>query len=58
MASLVDEHGAPEGYHSTGSTEKGRHALGRFVVSEMDLYPPTIELNLFCTSKSLGRFLV
>ena len=40
-----------------GSTEKGRGALGRFPVSEIDLIPLTMELDPFCTSQSLSRFL-
>ena len=42
-----------------GSTEKGRGALklGRFAVSELDLIPPTMDLDLYCTSQPLGRFL-
>ena len=30
-----------------GSTEKGRTALGRFVVSDIDRFLSTIELDLF-----------
>ena len=41
-----------------GSTEKGRGALGRFAVSELDLIPPTMELDLFCTSQSLSHFYI
>ena len=44
-------------YTSKGLTEKGRRALGRFVISDIDLFPPTIELDLFQWTKSIGRFL-
>ena len=40
-----------------GSTEIGRSALGRFVIPEIDLFPLTIELDLFQSTKSKGRFL-
>ena len=39
-----------------GSTEIGRSALGRFVIPEIDLFPLTIELDLFQSTKSKGRF--
>ena len=40
-----------------GSTEKGRRTLGRFVNPEIDLLPPTMELDLYQSAKSIGQIL-